>query len=167
MYISNKLKYFLIFPFSYKFFFPSLTVQDLHLVGITCMFIACKYEEVFPLKLEIFCDKVAHSKFSKDDIKRTELDILETLEFQINGANLYKILGLLANKLIILGFFPNNIPLFDLALSYFAKMILFEYKLMGKYTAGALAGGVILTALKVVDTVVGNLDFSQKVLIFI
>lgn len=42
-----------------------LEVKDLHLVGVAAMFIASKYEEIHPLKLEVLYDKIARKKFRK------------------------------------------------------------------------------------------------------
>ena len=39
-------------------------VTELHLVGVTSMFIACKYEEIYPIKLLIIQEKIAHKKLS-------------------------------------------------------------------------------------------------------
>jgi hypothetical protein len=40
----------------------------LHLVGVTAMFSASKYEEIHPLKLNIIYDKIARKKFKKQEI---------------------------------------------------------------------------------------------------
>jgi len=40
------------------------------------MFIACKYEEIYPMKLSIVHEKIAHRKLSADIIKKKESDIL-------------------------------------------------------------------------------------------
>jgi hypothetical protein len=37
-------------------------VNDLHLIGVTCMFIASKYEDIYPLKMKTIHDKIAHQK---------------------------------------------------------------------------------------------------------
>ena len=29
----------------------SLPISELHLVGVACIFMACKYEEIYPVKL--------------------------------------------------------------------------------------------------------------------
>lgn len=51
-------------------------VGDLHLTGVTAMFIACKYEEIYPMKLQVVHEKIAHRKLTADQIKRKESDIL-------------------------------------------------------------------------------------------
>lgn len=45
-----------------------LEVKDLHLVGVTAMFSAAKYEEIHPLKLGVIYDKIARKKFKKSEI---------------------------------------------------------------------------------------------------
>lgn len=42
--------------------------SDLHLIGVTTMFIASKYEDVVQFSLETIVQKVGHSKFSKQQI---------------------------------------------------------------------------------------------------
>lgn len=46
--------------------------SDLHLVGVACIFIACKYEEIYPLKLRVIHEKIAHRKLSKEEIIKKE-----------------------------------------------------------------------------------------------
>ena len=36
--------------------------HDLHLVGVTSIFIACKYEEIYPVKLKTVYEKIGHKK---------------------------------------------------------------------------------------------------------
>jgi hypothetical protein len=49
-----------------------LKSSDLHLVGVASIFIACKYEEIYPLKVKLIHEKIAHKKLSKEDIIRKE-----------------------------------------------------------------------------------------------
>lgn len=40
------------------------------------MFIASKYEETHPLRLNHCYEKIAHKKISKEDLKKKEIEIL-------------------------------------------------------------------------------------------
>lgn len=51
-------------------------ISDLHIIGVTCMFIASKYEDIYPLKMRMVYEKIAHQKLAIADIKALELDIL-------------------------------------------------------------------------------------------
>lgn len=50
--------------------------SELHLSGVTCMFMASKYEDVKPLLMKTVFNKIGHSKVPEENIKRTELEIL-------------------------------------------------------------------------------------------
>ena len=39
-----------------------MEVSDLHLVGVTCMYMASKYEDIYPLKMSMVFEKIAHKK---------------------------------------------------------------------------------------------------------
>ena len=39
-------------------------LTDLHLIGVTAMFIASKYEDIQPLKMKMIYEKIAHKKLS-------------------------------------------------------------------------------------------------------
>ena len=58
-------------------------ISDLHIIGVTCMFIASKYEDIYPLKMKMVYEKIAHQKLAIEDIKALELDILQTINYQI------------------------------------------------------------------------------------
>ena len=38
----------------------SLQLQELHVTGITCMFMAYKYEDIYPLLMKTVYNKIAH-----------------------------------------------------------------------------------------------------------
>jgi hypothetical protein len=44
-------------------------VTDLHIIGVTTMFIASKYEDYYPIKMKIVFEKIAHQKLLISDIK--------------------------------------------------------------------------------------------------
>jgi hypothetical protein len=37
-------------------------IGDLHILGVACMFIASKYEDIYPLKMKMVFEKIAHKK---------------------------------------------------------------------------------------------------------
>lgn len=58
-------------------------ISDLHIIGVTCMFIASKYEDIYPLKMKMVYEKIAHKKLGIDKIKGLEMDILKTIKYRI------------------------------------------------------------------------------------
>lgn len=68
-----------------------LEVKDLHLIGVTAMFSASKYEEIHPLKLNIIYDMIARKKFKKQEILEKESDMISTLGFKLEVPSVYDI----------------------------------------------------------------------------
>jgi transcription initiation factor TFIIIB Brf1 subunit/transcription initiation factor TFIIB len=56
--------------------------QQLQLVGVTCMLIACKYEEIYPPIVKDFV-YITDNAYSKQEILDMERDILSVLDFDI------------------------------------------------------------------------------------
>ena len=59
----------------------SVQPADLHLIGVAAMFMASKYEDIYPLRLKIVHEKIAHKKLSCLEIKEKETDISVGLGF--------------------------------------------------------------------------------------
>ncbi len=55
--------------------------DGLHLLCLASFFLASKYEEVIPIGLDLLTSKVGHNKFTRENIKDTELFILKKLSF--------------------------------------------------------------------------------------
>lgn len=47
------------------------------------MFIASKYEDIYPLKMKMVFEKIAHKKLPIERIKTLELEILKTINYKI------------------------------------------------------------------------------------
>lgn len=62
-----------------------LKLQELHVTGITCMFVASKYEDIYPLLLRTVYQKIAHKKISTQEIRERELMILKALGFKVGA----------------------------------------------------------------------------------
>lgn len=52
-------------------------------MGITALYMASKVEDIYPIKMKVLIDKVAHHKFSDYDIITMESKILKKLDYKI------------------------------------------------------------------------------------
>lgn len=70
---------------------------DLQLVGVTCLFISAKYEEIYPPDLcefSIVCDRT----YSEDQIIKMEGRIITALDFELVFTSSYQFHELFCNK---------------------------------------------------------------------
>ena len=104
---------------------------DLHQIGVSAMFMACKYEEIYPFKLKLVVSKIGHNKLSKEEIKKAETDIIKALDFDVSAVTSFDII---MNCLYVLKI--NEImseKYFDYLVKvclYLAKMNLYDYDLI-------------------------------------
>lgn len=56
---------------------------DLHRLGITCIFIAGKIQELNPFGLSSLCSKISRGRVTPEQVIETEGEILQALEFRI------------------------------------------------------------------------------------
>jgi len=61
-----------------------MQVSDLHIIGVTSMFLASKYEDIYPLKMKTVFEKIGHSKLDINVIKKLELDIMKIIDYKIH-----------------------------------------------------------------------------------
>lgn len=61
----------------------ALPLENLHIIGITCMFIASKFEDITPLFMPTIVTRIGHNRFAREDILRYEKEILATLGFKM------------------------------------------------------------------------------------
>lgn len=59
-----------------------ITKHDYQLVGITCLWIASKYEEIYPPRMQNYI-QVTDSSYSVQELKNMEGKILLTLNFEL------------------------------------------------------------------------------------
>ena len=65
-----------------KIFLENKISEDLNVIALTCLFIASKYEEIYPPYLKEFLESYKN-KYNKEEIFSKENDILSSLDFQI------------------------------------------------------------------------------------
>eukprot|EP01087_Luapelamoeba_hula_P020327 TRINITY_DN6923_c0_g1_i1.p1 TRINITY_DN6923_c0_g1~~TRINITY_DN6923_c0_g1_i1.p1 ORF type:complete len:596 (+),score=91.88 TRINITY_DN6923_c0_g1_i1:366-2153(+) len=112
------------------------------LVGVSCMLIAAKYEEICPPALEEFI-YIAANTYQREEILQMEILILTTLGFDLTAATCKVFLRRFlkaAEADLILAFLA----------SYLAELSLLEYSLI-KYLPSQLAAASVFLALRSLD----------------
>lgn len=65
--------------------------SQLHILGVTSLLIATKYEEIYPPELKDLL-QVSENKFTKEQVLEMELQMLQVLEFSITTPTSYRFL---------------------------------------------------------------------------
>ena len=126
--------------------------KDMHLIGVTCMFIASKYEEVHPISISTFHSKIAHNKLSCELIRQQEHFILSTLNFAVHKFSLYEFVLLLINHLQSQNLLsPLILTQIHQVSLYLSKMLYFDLHLLYSTTKNILAAGIIYVSLKIIQ----------------
>jgi hypothetical protein len=90
---TKEITFFICVNIMDRFFYYSKNkykADDLHLIGICSIFLAFKYSETIPIKLDFLVEKIAHNKFKKKDILKMEQEILLALNFSLLKPTLYE-----------------------------------------------------------------------------
>ena len=115
------------------------TKENLQLIGITSMLIACKYEEIYFPEIKDFI-YMTDNTYSKNEVLKMEYDILKKLEFNITNPSSLKFLEIynyylkLDNKIYYL-------------VKYFLELSLLNYKQI-KYSPSIISTSAIYLAKK-------------------
>ena len=129
-------------------------VQELHLIGVTCIFIACKYEEIYPLRLQTVHERIAHKKLSLEQIKSKELEILEALDFNITGPTVYDYVLLLIHLIGLKSqLSEKKFNIFEKIVSYISKLVIFEYDIISNKNISSIAAGVLYVSFKILEQI--------------
>lgn len=68
-----------------------LADKDVHLIGITCLFLGSKYEDLKPLNARVISNKISHQTYDFDEIIESHSKLLVTLEFDLHKTTPYDI----------------------------------------------------------------------------
>ena len=145
-------------------------ISDLHIIGVTTMFIASKYEDIYPLKMKMVFEKIAHRKLPIEDMKSLELDILRAINYHIPAPTVLDFLRYYLKEVLDIGHVGKtsltaeekesvptssntpaglNLLIFKMAM-YLAKMSMHDYELSGRKPS--LVGiGCLYVALKICE----------------
>ena len=77
----------------------SLLPDELHLIGVTSMFMASKYHDIYPLRLKTVQEKIAHGKLSSEEIKNKEEEIERSLNYSIGKPSIWDFINLFIEEI--------------------------------------------------------------------
>ena len=69
--------------------FYSVSNQEVHLLGLSCIYIASKMEDLIPIHLSHIVSKIGYNKFTKEQIQQKEKEILATIDFDLVNVSCY------------------------------------------------------------------------------
>ncbi|KEH35322.1 putative cyclin [Medicago truncatula] len=120
----------------------AMNTQQLQLLGVTCMMIAAKYEEICAPKVEEFC-YVTDNTYSKEQVLEMESSVLNFLKFEMTAPTIRCFL----RRFITVAQQTCEIPLMQLEYlaDYVADLSLLEYDML-KYTPSLIAASATFLA---------------------
>ena len=117
--VNLMIRYFKTAGDAGKHFVP----EDLHLIGVTSMFLASKYQDIYPLRLRIVHEKIAHKKLSCSEIINKEQDLARHLNYTIGLPTMWDFINLYIEEIFFVrenGFHISN------------KVLIEKYDLLNK-----------------------------------
>ena len=135
-------------------------------MGVTSIFLGCKYEEIYPMRLQTLQEKVAHKTFSIKQIKAMEVEIMKTLNYNLTIPNCFDLAQISFNQIGL-----NNYLIEDFAKSledvvaYLYKMVLHHYEIISGCRDSVITAGLIFVGIKIMEQVEENLC-SEKMVFF-
>lgn len=144
----------------FKYTEKKYDINDLHLAGVASMFLASKFEEIWPLRIRVVHEKIAHKKFSKEEIRDKETEMISALGFNCCPVTLLSFIECSLSHINMKEVLPArlNSHLEKLCV-YIAKMVMHDYEIINKFSPGYLSGACIYISLKIVQ----QLDASFKI----
>ena len=116
------------------------------------MFLAAKYEEIYPFKMRHVYDKIGHRKLSKKSVKDQEAEIINTLNFNLsavtgfdfamNGISVLKVEDLLDKC---------DMKYLLKICVYLSKMNMFDYEIIKDTSKVVLGAATLCVAFKMIE----------------
>jgi hypothetical protein len=57
--------------------------EDIHLIGLTCIYISSKVEDIIPLRMPHIVKSIGHNNFKEGTIMKKEREIIKTIDFDL------------------------------------------------------------------------------------
>ena len=96
--------------------------EDLHLIGLVCIFVSSKFCDIYPIKLRALCEKIAHNKYKSEDILQMEDTIMKCLNYDILKPTTFDFMNFYFEDLFY--FFENNFNIKTKILSEYLKSLI-------------------------------------------
>ncbi len=77
----------------------ALNPQDLHLIGVTSMYLASKFVDIYPLRIRTVYEKISHKKLSMTEIIKKETEIAELLDYNLGCPNTWDFINIFIQEL--------------------------------------------------------------------
>lgn len=130
------------------------------------MFIASKYEEIYPFKLKLVHEKIAHKKISVSAIKLKEQEILETLQFSLLAPTLNEFSALAIEFLDFRAQISAKTKKYLRKVCvYLLKMLLHDYEIVSRFHTHVLAAASIFVSFKIIENL--DAEFKSELMVFI
>lgn len=127
------------------------------------MFIASKYEEIYPLRLSVVHEKIAHRKLSTDAIKKKEKDIMDAMEYKLTGVTPYDFMMTALYQMNLRDVLSEKMHDYLLKVcTYLLKMTMHDYDLINQQTYSELAAATIFVAFKIIEQLEKSFPLSEK-----
>jgi len=114
--------------------------SQLHILGVTSLLIATKYEEIYPPELKDLL-QVIENKFSRAEVLKMELDMLSVLQFQVQVPTSYRFLERFRKLSLVTA---NDDKMFFFA-QYLQEIALLDASLL-KYRSSEIAAASLILA---------------------
>ncbi len=132
------------------------------------MFIASKYEEIHPIKLATFYEKISHKRLSTLQIKEKEMEILATLHYKLTNPTIYEMITTILFQLDLKNRLPEKEQQYlEKVCVYLAKSVIYDYEGLNNYNYLEISNSVIFVALKITEKVYANFPTKQLVTPFL
>lgn len=123
---------------------------QVHLLGLACLMIASKQEEVAIIKTKTFSKEIAYGKYSESQLRVAEVEILLAIDFRVQFPTLYE-LGRCAFRYV--SFAERRLQkFFEESCLLILQMSLFSKDILENYSYNELVGMSMILILKILES---------------
>jgi hypothetical protein len=132
-----------------------VAIRDMHILGVTAMFMASKMEDIEPFTAKMVHYKIAHQSLSKRAIILKEKEMLEVLGFDANIPTVHCYTSIFLVK-IFEGTEHENYQLTESLVEYLSKYSQYDADL-SSIKQNELAGAVIYLSFVILGQIIGKI----------